>query len=312
MAIDPVSATFAGISAVASIFGGISGSQQASQQNARAEENAQKQQKLLNEQAKLQNEYNQEAFEAQKENYRKQAEYNFQTAVQKWQYDTTIRALNEKVDAQKYLLNAENSQKQLTFNDIAEAQGQTRRQAALADASAEYAFNRQDLLVAALQAEGKAMLGQAGGSMMKRVQSTQAQIGRDLAVLDASLTGELTASNLESFDISLGKYSADARVDAARMLRPERLPDIPTPMKPPEPTWIEPMKIIPGMAAPAQQQNVFAPLISGISSAAGSMASLDWSSPKSGGDFKMPTIGQGGGYVEGFGGTFGPNYGYPR
>jgi hypothetical protein len=312
MAIDPVSATFAGISAVASIFGGISGSQQASQQNARAEENAQKQQKLLNEQAKLQNEYNKQAFEAQKENYRKQAEYNFQTAVQKWQYDTTIRALNEKVDAQKYLLNAENSQKQLTFNDIAEAQGQTRRQAALEDASAEFSFNRQDLLVAALQAEGKAMLGQAGGSMMKRVQSTQAQIGRDLAVLDASLTGELKASNLESFDISLGKYSADARVDAARMLRPERLPDIPTPMKPPEPTWVEPMKIIPGMAAPAQQQNVFAPLISGISSAAGSMASIDWSAPKSGGDFKMPTIGQGGGYVEGFGGTFGPNYGYPR
>lgn len=312
MAIDPVSATFAGISAVASIFGGISGSQQASQQNARAEENAQKQQKLLNEQARLQNEYNKQAFEAQKENYRKQAEYNFETAVQKWQYDTTIRALNEKVDAQKYLLNAENSQKQLTFNDIAEAQGQTRRQAALEDASAEFSFNRQDLLVAALQAEGKAMLGQAGGSMMKRVQSTQAQIGRDLAVLDASLTGELKASNLESFDISLGKYSADARVDAARMLRPERLPDIPTPMKPPEPTWVEPMKIIPGMAAPAQQQNVFAPLISGISSAAGSMASIDWSAPKSGGDFKMPTIGQGGGYVEGFGGTFGPNYGYPR
>ena len=312
MAIDPVSATFAGISAVASIFGGISGSQQASQQNARAEENAQKQQKLLNEQAKLQNEYNQEAFEAQKENYRKQAEYNFQTAVQKWQYDTTVRALSEKVDAQKYLLNAQNSQKQLTFNDIGEAQGQTRRQAALEDAKAEYGFKRQDLLVAALQAEGKAMLGQAGGSMMKRVQSTQAQIGRDLAVLDASLTGELTASNLESFDISLGKYSADARVDAARMLRPERLPDIPTPMKPPEPTWIEPMKIIPGMAAPAQQQNVFAPLISGISSAAGSMASLDWSSPKSGGKFEMPTIGQDGGYVAGFGGTFGPNYGYPK
>jgi len=296
MAIDPVSATFAGISAVASIFGGISGSQQASQQNARAEENAQKQQKLLNEQAKLQNEYNKKAFEAQKENYRKQAEYNFQTAVQKWQYDTTVRALSEKVDAQKYLLNAQNSQKQLTFNDIAEAQGQTRRQGALEDAAAEYAFNRQDLLVAALQAEGKAMLGQAGGSMVKRIQSDKAQIGRDLAVLDASLTGELKASNLESFDISLGKYSADARVEAARMLRPERLPDIPTPMKPPEPTWVEPMKIIPGMAAPAQQQNVFAPLVSGIGSAAGSLASIDWSSPNSGGKFTSSnSFSQGGG-----------------
>lgn len=278
-------AIFAGVSAVASIAGGIFGASNASSQNAQARDNQEKQQKLLNEQAKLQNEYNKQEFEAQKENYRKQAEYNFETAVQKWQYDTTIRALNEKVDAQKYLLNAQNSQKQLTFNDIAEAQGQTRRQAALEDASAEFAFNRQDLLVAALQAEGKAMLGQAGGSMMKRVQSTQAQIGRDLAVLDASLTGELKASNLESFDISLGKYSADARVEAARMLRPERLPDIPTPMKPPEPTWVEPMKIIPGMAAPAQQQSVFAPLISGIGSAAGSLASIDFSAPNSGGTF---------------------------
>lgn len=278
-------AIFAGVSAVASIAGGIFGATSASSQNAQARDNQEKQQKLLNEQAKLQNEYNQKAFEAQKDNYRKQAAYNFETAVQKWQYDTTVRALSEKVDAQKYLLNAQNSQKQLTFNDIAEAQGQTRRQGALEDAGAEYAFNRQDLLVAALQAEGKAMLGQAGGSMVKRVQSDKAQIGRDLAVLDASLTGELKASNLESFDISLGKYSADARVEAARMLRPERLPDIPTPMKPPEPTWVEPMKIIPGMAAPAQQQSVFAPLISGIGSAAGSLASIDFSAPNSGGTF---------------------------
>lgn len=299
-------AIFAGVSAVASIAGGIFGASNASSQNAQARDNQEKQQKLLNEQARLQNEYNKQEFEAQKENYRKQAEYNFETAVQKWQYDTTIRALSEKVDAQKYLLNAQNSQKQLTFNDIAEAQGQTRRQSALEDASAEFAFNRQDLLVAALQAEGKAMLGQAGGSMVKRVQSTQAQIGRDLAVLDASLTGELKASNLESFDISLGKYSADARVEAARMLRPERLPDIPTPMKPPEPTWVEPMKIIPGMAAPAQQQSVFAPLISGIGSAAGSLASIDWSSPNSGGVFTQGGGGNTAGYIaDPYAGNFG-------
>ena len=285
MAIDPVSATFAGISAVASIFGGISGSQQASEQNARADEAAANQQKLLNEQAKLQNEYNQKKFEADKENYRKQAEYNYQTALQKWQYDMTIRTLQEKVDAQKYLMNVENSQKQLTFNDVAEQQSQTRNQLALNDAVSEYSFNRQDLLVAQLQAAGKARLGQAGGSMTKRVQSAEAQIGRDLAVLDASLTGEIKQSHLESFDISLGKYAADARVDAARMLRPERLPDIPTPQKPPEPTWVEPMKILPGMAAPAAQQSVAMPLIQGFGSAATGLASIDWSAPKTGGTF---------------------------
>jgi len=278
-------AIFAGISAVASIAGGIFGASNASSQNAKAKAAQDQQQQLLNKQAQLQNDYNKRKFEADKENYRKQAEYNYQTAVKKWQYDMTIRTLQEKVDAQKYLMNVENSQKQLTFNDVAEQQSQTRNQLALNDAKAEYSFNRQDLLVAQLQAAGKARLGQAGGSMTKRVQSAEAQIGRDLAVLDASLTGEIKQSHLESFDISLGKYAADARVDAARMLRPERLPDIPTPQKPPEPTWVEPMKILPGMAAPAAQQSVFAPLISGFGSAADNLASIDWSGPKTGGSF---------------------------
>ena len=286
----PVAAVFAGISAVASIAGGIVGASQASSQNAQARENQEAQQKLLNQQAKLQNEYNQRKFEVDKENYRKQAEYNFQTAVQKWQYDMTLRTLQEKVDAQKYLLNVQNSNQQLTFNRIGESQAQSREQLAVNDALAENAFERQDLLVSQLQAQGKARLGQAGISMAKRMQSNEAQIGRDLAVIDASLTGELKASNLRMFDIQLGRYASDARVEAARMLMPERLPDIPAPTKPPEPTWLEPMQILPGMATPAVQQSVAMPLIQGFGSAASNLASIDWSSPNKGGNF-TPTSG---------------------
>ncbi len=272
-----------------SILGGIMGSKQASDQNAAAADAQRRQQELLNEQAKLQNEYNQRKFEVDKENYRKQADYNFQTAVKKWQYDMTLRTLQEKVDAQKFLMNVENSQKQLTFNRVGERQAKSREQLALNDAFVEDSFQRQDLLVAQLQAQGKARLGQAGGSMTKRVQSTDAQIGRDLAVLDASITGEVNASNLRMFDITLGRYAADARVDAARMLMPERLPDIPAPTRPPEPTWLEPMKILPGMAAPAAQQSTMMPLIQGFSSAASSLASIDWSSPNKGPDFTQRT-----------------------
>jgi len=277
--------TAAIIGGISSIFGGVSASKAASDQNAQAREAQAAQQKLLNEQAKLQNEYNQRKFEVDKENYRKQADYNFQTAVQKWQYDMTLRTLQEKVDAQKFLMNVENSQKQLTFNRVGENQAKSREQLALNDAFAEDSFARQDLLVAQLQAQGKARLGQAGGSMAKRMQSTDAQIGRDLAVLDASITGEITQSNLNMFDITLGRYAADARVDAARMLMPERLPDIPAPTRPPEPTWLEPMKILPGMAAPAAQQSTMMPLIQGFGSAATSLASIDWSSPNKGPDF---------------------------
>jgi len=197
----------------------------------------------------------------------------------------TLRTLQEKVDAQKFLMNVENSQKQLTFNRVGENQAKSREQLALNDALAEDSFERQDLLVAQLQAQGQARLGQAGGSMAKRMQSTDAQIGRDLAVLDASITGQINASNLRMFDITLGRYAADARVDAARMLMPERMPDIPAPTRPPEPTWLEPMQVLPGMAAPAAQQSVAMPLIQGFGSAASSLASLDWSSPNKGGSF---------------------------
>ena len=267
---------FAAISAVAAVGGGILGASQADSQNRKNERAQKKQQKLLDKQADLQNEYNAKAKANQIENYRKQANYNFDTAIKSWQYQTTVRALQEKVDAEKYLLNVKNSNKELTFNALAEQQGLSREQLAQQDARNEYAFNRQDLLVAQLQSQGKASLGQAGRSRSKSIQSDLAQIGRDIAVMDASLTGEIKQSNLNMFDVRLGRQAADARVEAARMLRPERLPDIPAPTKPPEPTWLEPMKILPGMAAPAQQQSVFAPLISGIGSAASNLATIDF------------------------------------
>ena len=271
-----VGAIIGGIGAITGIIGGVSQSQQASESNAKSEEYARKQQELLNKQAEIQNEYNAKKFEVEKENYKKQAQYNFDTALESWRYQTTIRALEEKVDAQKYLMNVQNSQKQLTFNDVAAQQASGREQMAMGDALSEYRFQAQDQLVAQLQATGKARLGQAGRSINKNVQAAGAQFGRDLAVMSASLTGEIAASNLRMFDVSLGKYSADAAVEAARMLRPERLPDIPAPTMPPEPTWLEPMKILPGMAAPAQTQSVFAPIVSGIASAAGSLARIDW------------------------------------
>lgn len=271
-----IDATFGIISGVASIASGIFGASSASKANSDAKKAQKKQQKQLDKIADATNEYNKKKFEVDKENYRKQAEYNFETAIENWRYQTTIRALQEKTDAQKYLMNVENSNKQLTFNRIAEQQGLSREQLSIEDARNEYAFQRQDLLVAQLEAEGKTSLGQAGRSRAKSIQSNLAQIGRDIAVMDASLTGEIKQSTLNMFDIGMGRYSADARVEAARMLRPERLPDIPAPTKPPEPIWLAPMEVIPGMAAPAQQQSVFAPLISGIGSAANAFGSIDW------------------------------------
>jgi hypothetical protein len=294
MQVDLFTGIVGGIGALTGIIGGVSGASEAAAQNRKAEEAQKKQQKLLDKQAKLQNEYNAKKFKVEKENYYKQAQYNFDTAIQSWQYQTTVRALEEKVDAQKYLMNVQNSQRQLTFNEIAAQQASSREQLATNDAMSEYRFQAQDQLVAQLQAQGQARLGQAGRSLSKREQGVQAQIGRDLAVISASLSGEIAASNLRMFDINLGRYSADAAVEAARMLRPERLPDGGAPTRPPEPVWLEPMKILPGMAAPAQTQSVFAPLIAGSAAAASSLSKIDWNTTKTGNEAFLAELGRAG------------------
>ena len=306
----PVSIALAGVSAVASIAGGIMGSRSAAKQNAANRRAQEEQQKLLNKQAKLQNKFNKKSYAAEIENYRRTSEYNFETAVKDWMYKTTIRALEDRTNLRKFYMNKENVQNQLTFNKIADEQGKTREQLALNDAKTEFAFNQQDALIAELVAQGKAQLGQGGVSRTKTMQSSNAKFGRDLAVLNASLTGEITASHLRMFDISLGRYAADARAEASRMLRPERLPAIPAPTRPPQPIFIEPMKVLPGMAAPAQKQSTIAPIMQGISGAAGAFSGINFGGGGGTGQpAPPPTIGQNSGYIQGFGGTFGPNYG---
>lgn len=269
-------AILGGIGAATSLIGGIAGSSSAAKNNKAARAAHKKEKQAAKQAARDANRYAREKARVDKENYEKRAQYDFDTAVKTWQYQTTLRALQEKTDAEKYLINTQNSNQQLTYNEIAAQEGLKREQLAINDSRAEYAFNRQDALIAELKAEGTARLGQAGGSMNKRVQSSVAEIARDIAVMDASLTGQIQQSQLNMFDIGLGRYAADARVEAARMLRPESLPDIPAPVKPPSPTWMQPMEVQPGYSAPPVPQSTTAPLIAGIGSAFTQLGSIDW------------------------------------
>jgi len=267
--IDPGTASLimGGISAATSLFGGISAAKEAEKANEAQKVAYEKEKNAAKRQARAQNVAARRQFEADRDNYRKQAQYNYDTAIKKWQYDTTIRALEEKTNAEAYLINNQISNKQLTFNALAEQQAQKKAQLSINDARSEYAFNQQDAMVSRLQAEGKARLGQAGRSMNKRVQASMADIGRQIAVMDASLTGEISATTLEMFDISLGRYAADARVEASRMLRPPTLPDIPAPTMPPEPSWIAPLEVEAGYVQRPVPQSVTAPIVEGISGA---------------------------------------------
>ena len=275
---------FAGISAAASLGQGIAGAAQASSQNRRAQANYEAQQQAAENAAMVQNQYNRLAFEADKENYRRQRDYEWQTAIQQWQYNTEIQDYQYLQTAKQYLSSVENTQQQLTYNSIAAREAQEQEQASLTEILNSAAFQREGMLIEQLQNEGRAALLQAGKSRVKALQSTVAEQGRNAAILTASLLSAGQQSQRNMRDIEMGKYADDLKARNAMMITPERLPDIPQPIKPPDRIFVEPMQATAAYIPAPMQQSIFAPLISGVAGAAqAGMGAID---PKSGKFFK--------------------------
>ena len=267
---------FAGVGAAASLASGISGAASASSQNAQAQANYEQQKKAAAEQARITNEYNKRVFESDKENYRRQRDYEWQTAIQSWQYNSEIQDYQYLQTAKQYLSSVENTQQQLTYNSVAAMEAQEQEQASLAEILNNDAFQREGMLTESLQNEGRAALLQAGGSRAKALQSTIAEQGRNSSILSASLISAGAQSQRNMRDIAMGRYADDLKARNAMMIEPERLPDIPQPIKPPERIFVEPMQATASFIPAPIRQSTLAPLISGVAGAAQSaMGAVD-------------------------------------
>jgi len=385
MSIDPVTATFAGISAATAIVGGISGASQASKQNAAAKKNARKQKKLNKKIAKKTNKYNEKRDAAEQANYHAMRDYSYDTSIKNWERGKELQDFAYAQQLRQFEKSNQIASGQLGLNQVAAEQAfesqidsvedmflanQFQAESglsALKDAYTEQAFNikeqdvkllgirsnrnlrtasitnqidslmtagslqKQATLVDGLLAEGKAAVGQAGRSRLKAKQSSAAALQRGIVGLEAELTGKrkqagielaqlnaetslaitgvglnlekinnaienaegeaeyngkIMSSNMKSFinqternidQLIQQKKYADLNTFASMMLQPEFGGYDPKPEQTPEREFVKSMKAIPGFVPSPAQQSVFAPLIKGIGSAAGSLASVDWS-----------------------------------
>jgi hypothetical protein len=273
-----IGAIFAGIGALTGIIGGISGSSQAAQQNRQAEDAYREQKKLAQEAADKTNEYNKRVFEVDKQNYANTRAYEWETSVKNWQFNQSREDLNYLNAVKQYGKSVENTRDQLNYNSLAAMQAYESEQAALNELLTEQRFNSQDMLVQQLQSGGQAALGQAGRSRTKALQASIADMGRNAAVMDASLSSSVEQSQRNMFDIAMRRYGTDLATMASMMIRPEAAPDLYIPTQAPGNIFIEPMEVLPQAIQAPIKQSTFAPLISGIGSAAGSLASVDWAS----------------------------------
>jgi hypothetical protein len=275
-----MSITWAGaaglVGAASSIFGGISGAQQADAANKAAEEAYEEQKELAEENAKLQNEYNKKVFEASKKDYYAQREFQYESAIKDWQYRNTIQDYNYLQSVRQFSKSVENYGDQLGFNRIAAQQAYESEQAALSDFLTGQAFDKEGMLIQSLQAQGKAQTGQAGRVRGKAVQSSLAEYGRNMAIMAESLSSTTAQTQRNMRDIAIRKYGSDLSAKAQLMVKPDILPYAPAPEMGPERTFVEPMEVLPGFVAPPVQQSTLAPLISSFGSAAGALAGINW------------------------------------
>ena len=114
-----VGAIFASISAVASIAGGISASNQAKKNNKRAEQNAADQRAAAKEQADKTNEYNRKVFAADKANYYSNRAYEWETSLRNYKYNQAIQDYQYNQTVSQYQSSVENAQQQLVYNSMA-------------------------------------------------------------------------------------------------------------------------------------------------------------------------------------------------
>ena len=267
-----VGAIFAGVSAVASIAGGISASNQAKKNNARAEKNAADQRAAAKEQADRTNEYNRKVFAADKANYYSNRAYEWETSLRNYKYNQAIQDYQYNQTVSQYQSSVENTQQQLVYNSMAAMEARESEQASLNEILTEDAFQRESLLVEQLQKQGQAALMQAGKSRAKAIQSANAQVGRDRAVMRASLNSARMQSERNMRDIALGKFIDDQNVMSSMMIRPERLPDLPAPIQAPERIFVAPIEATEAFVPAPLQQSTFAPLVQGIASAGSVMS----------------------------------------
>ena len=277
------SAIFAGISAATSIVGGIMGSRRAASQNAKNRKAYKKQKKLAKEQAKATNKYNAEKFAIDQQNYYNNKLFQYQTAVKQWKYNQSIQDFEYFNVIQRYAKSVENTENQLMFNSIAAADAYAAEQAALDDIRTEDAFNKQGALVDRLEQEGQAALLPGGVSRRKAIQSRVAAAGRNATISDASLASSVEQSQRNMRAIVLQKYGSDMQAIASMMIKPIKPMNIPIPERGPDMIFMPPMKATKAYIPPPQQQSTIAPIISGIGSAASSLAGVDWGSAFGGG-----------------------------
>ena len=241
----PFAATFA-MSAIPALLGGISGQSEADAANRQAE--ATYKQNLLNwkfgrKTTKLDYRHERDQWRLNKRNEKVSRKWRDATNLQDWNFALKIQDAEFNSEMELFNKSNEIADQQLTFNAMAQKVANEAEYRKLEDTTKEIAFQNQDIILKAVQSEDMAAVkGQQGRTPEKAGQAELASLGRNQAILAESLLSARADTQAAMRKIATDKFGADLAANASRMLKPERLPRPPKPLKTPKTKFLKPRK----------------------------------------------------------------------
>jgi len=105
----------------------------------------------------------------------------------------------------------------------------------------------------------------------------------NIEVLNANMQSTIRESQRNIRQLGLERRTADVNTRAGMMIAPAKLPYAPVPTMPAERIFVERMEAIEGFVPKGTRQSTFAPIVEGIGSAAGTLASANFGGGDDGG-----------------------------
>lgn len=232
--------------AVPALLGGIAGQSEADAAN--EAQRRQDKQNMLNwrygkRSTKLDYRHAKEQWRMNQRNDETVAAWRDQTNLLDWNYNLKIQDFEYASQMRQYNKSNQIADQQLTFNAMAQKVANEAEYRKLEDSTKEIAFQNQDLIIKAVQSEGAAAVkGQQGRSAEKAGQAELASLGRNQAILAESLLSARADTQAAMRKIATDKFGADLAANASRMLKPERLPTPPKPLRTPRTEFLKPRK----------------------------------------------------------------------
>jgi len=193
-------------------------------------------------QAQRQFQFQREGLRIQRQNENALIKFNYKTALESAQYQQAIQDYTYQSQLKQYRKSVQIYKQQLGFNELAAYRAASSEARRMQDVVADQAYQKQDLFLGLLEAEGVQMArGVSGKSVAKGMQSAIAQYGRNQAIMADSMLSANKEYRNNLQDIRLQKYGADLAADANRMLEPLRLPGVPMPRKQPKSILQQPL-----------------------------------------------------------------------